>query len=1406
MNINLITSARLERVEGEKGNFHVSLTQHPRFIDPAKCTSCGDCIEVCPVSLPSEYELGMTKRKAVYKRYAQAIPSSFAISKSGTAPCRAACPAHISVQGYIALIAQGRFMDALRLIKEENPLPAVCGRVCHHPCESVCTRGKLDQPVAINFLKRYVADLDLNSAQIYLPDVSEPNGHRVAIIGSGPAGLSCAYFLKKRGYETTIFEKLPIPGGMLTFGIPDYRLPRNIIDAEIRIITNMGVKIETGVDVGKDLSIRRLRDKGYEAIFLGIGSQACKNLNIEGEDLKGVFSGVEFLRHINLGEKPFLGDRVAVVGGGNVAMDAVRSARRTGSGNAFIIYRRGLEEMPANQEEIEECNEEGIEIHTLTNPVRFIGEAGRVKAVKCVKMELGEPDSSGRRRPVPVEGSEFTIEVDSVIQAIGQEADWSCLGPECACNLTEWGTLKVDKITLQSDDPDIFAGGDAVTGPATVVEAIEAGKQAAISIDRYIHGQNLFEGRDKLWDPAKDIDLDVHRIKKRVAMPRLDPFERVENFKEVQLGLSEEQAHAEAERCISCGICSECFQCVEACKAGAVTLETHSQLPRSIELDVGALILAPGSDVFDPLKLSAYSYGKSRDIMTSLEFERILSASGPTMGHLIRPSDSKEPDKIAWIQCVGSRDSHALANGFCSSVCCMYAMKQAVIAREHAGKHLECTIFFMDMRTHGKDFEKYYEEARERHKIRFIRSRAPAVEVLDKSRQITVSYTGEDERAAQEDFDMVILSVGLETSSETLDLAKRLDIDLTEGKFCKTGAFHPVSTSADGIYACGTFCGPKDIPQSVIEAGSAAAEASALLMEARGTLTRGKRPPVERQVGGQRPRIGVFVCQCGINIGGVVDVPKVREYAKALPFVEYVTDNLYTCSQDTQETMAREISENALNRIVVAACTPKTHEALFQDTLIEAGLNRYLFEMANIRNQDSWVHRDDPEAATEKAKDLVRMAVSKVALLEPLEETKIRINKDVLIVGGGVAGMAAARNLSSQGYSVNIVERLPQLGGQARGLLTTWQGEDIRQGLEGMISQVESDRNIRIHLESTISKVEGFVGNFTTTLEKKGGLETIDHGVAILATGAEETRPSEYLYGEDHRVMTHLEFDRMIISQDSTIGNLKTMAFIQCVGSREPARPYCSRVCCTHSIKTALKLKEINPDMDIFIFFRDIRTYGEREYLYREARLKGIIFIPYTLAAKPRVFKGPDSLRIEFFDQILKEGISLDADILCLASAIAPRGNEKIARFFKAPLNEDGFFIERHAKLGPSECATDGVFLCGMCHYPKSIDESVAHALSAASRAGSLLAKDSIMASGIVAEVDAVRCSGCGVCADICPYSAPALIENGHLEGTAEINPVLCKGCGLCVSSCRSGAVRLKGFDQCQIMSMINQA
>ena len=837
-----------------------------------------------------------------------------------------------------------------------------------------------------------------------------------------------------------------------------------------------------------------------------------------------------------------------------------------------------------------------------------------------------------------------------------------------------------------------------------------------------------------------------------------------------------------------------CRACEKFCKAQAIDF---SQEDTTATIEVGAVLLAPGFKPFDPSKLSTYGYSALPNVITALELERLLSAGGPTTGHLVRPGDQMEPARIAFLQCVGSRDLNKGDHSYCSSVCCMYALKDAIIAKEHSHGELDVTIFFMDMRTVGKDFERYLEKAKAAG-IHFIRCRVHSISPAHEGHEgnVAIRYVAEDGTVLEQEFDLAVLAHGLEITDQTVHLAETLGVELDSHHFTQASSFTPVATSRPGIYACGVLTGPKDIPQSVMEASAAAGAIAARLAKARHTETQEKVAPPGRDVTGEPPRIGVFVCDCGINIAGVVDVPSVVEYARTLPFVEFAAENMFTCSQDTQETMAQVIAANNLNRIVVAACSPRTHEPLFQETLINAGLNKYLFEMANIRNQDSWVHGGDPEAATEKARDLVRMAVVKAAILAPLKETEISVTPSALVIGGGVAGMAAARNLSEQGFKVELVEKSDTLGGIANELFHTAKGEDVRGFVKSLAETVQADENITLHLSTTVTDVDGFVGNFVSKLSD--GTE-VSHGAAILATGAGELKPAEFLYGQDARVLTSLEMDARFIAQDPGLGKAGAAVFIQCVGSRNEERPYCSKVCCTHSVLNALELKKRNPEAMAYILYRDVRTFGEREDLYREARQKGVVFIRYELDRKPVVTKEGSDLIVRVLDPILGREVDIPTDYLVLASAIVSRRDTELAQLFKVPMDDDGWLLEAHQKLRPVDFATDGVFMAGLAHYPKPIEESIAQAQAAAARAATVLSSTRLMVGGTVAEILAARCTGCGVCIEVCPYSAIALDE----KDKAVVNEAVCKGCGTCVASCRSGASTLKGFTNAAIFAQI---
>jgi heterodisulfide reductase subunit A-like polyferredoxin len=1396
LNIELLTTSELLDLTGEEGDFTARVIQHPRYIDVTKCTSCGECAKVCPVETTDAYNEGLSTKKAVFKQYAQAMPGAYAISKRGTAPCKATCPAHVSAQGFVALIREGKYPEGLALFKDAHPFPAVCGRVCHHPCEGACTRGDADDPVGIQYLHRFLADLDLSRETPYIPDIAEARDEQVAVIGAGPAGLAAAYFLRRRGYPVTVFEKLPVPGGMMAVGIPSYRLPRDILAAEIGIIERMGVTIRTGVTFGQDITLHSLKQAGYQAVFLGTGLHLAHRLNVEGEDLPGVLNGVAFLRDVALGRPASLGKKVIVVGGGNVAMDAARTCLRLGSQEVSVIYRRTRSEMPAYEDEVREAEEEGIRFSFLTIPVQILGADDKVTSLRCIKTELGAPDESGRQRPVPVEGSDYLLDADAVIVAIGQAADLGFTQREGIPSSTK-GLLEADPLTLETPVKGVFAGGDIIYGPRSVVEAVECGKEAAESIHRFLIGQDMREGRKKDWSYVKpETTGEPHRP--RIPMPQRPLTERQGNFEEVALGYGETEALKEADRCLKCGICSECYQCVTSCLAEAIV---HDQQPVEREIRVGSVILSPGADVFDTAPFEdLYHHQGHPNVMTSLEFERILSASGPTLGHLTRRSDGKVPEKIAWLQCVGSRDNHHCGNGYCSAMCCMYAIKEAVIAKDHSHHPLDTAIFFMDMRTVGKDYEAYYNRARDEHGVRFIRSRVHTIEPIPGTDDLEIVYSDETGGIHHETFEMVVLSVGLQIGQETVELGRRLGLELDRYHFASTHPFAPVSTSRKGVYVSGVFQGPKDIPGSVTEASAAACAAASTLSGARDQDTRTFEVPSEMDVAGDAPRIGVFVCNCGINIGGVVDVPQVTAYASGLPYVVLADENLFTCSQDTQDRIREVIRENHLNRIVVASCTPRTHEPLFQETLQACGLNKYLFEMANIRDQDSWVHADDPAGATEKAKDLVRMAVARAALLHPLHERNIPVNKRALVIGGGVAGMNAALGLADQGFEAVIVEKESQLGGLCRQLTTTIEGADIQRYVSELTERVTQNERIQVLAESLIVGFTGFKGNFTTEVLVGPGMyqRKIDHGVVILATGAREYTPKEYLYGEDPRVMTQIALGKRLELKGAD--DLGQVVMIQCVGSRNQEHPNCSRVCCQSAVKNALHIKELNPDADVYILYRDMRMYGLLEGYYTEARRQGVIFCRFSQDHPPRVEASDEGIRVTFPDHVLQRDIQVCADRLVLSAGMVAEDTEELASILKLPRNDDGYFIEAHVKLRPVDLANEGIFLCGTAHGPKLISEAVSQAMAAASRAATFLSQDEIRLSAVTAHVDPDRCAACLICVRACPYGVPRI----NAEGVSEIDEALCHGCGICAAECPAKAIELNWYEDDQIMIKVD--
>jgi len=1387
----------LVELNGKPGNFTAKVHQEPRFIDLDKCTSCGECAKVCPITCSNEYDEGLSERKAAFKKYPQAIPGAYGIDKRGTAPCKATCPAHVSIQGYIALINQGKYREALELFKQEHPFPGICGRVCHHPCEEICTRNDVDQPLAIRELHRFLADYERQQGDWYIPEVAESREEKVAIIGSGPAGLTTAYCLARQGYQVTIYEKLPVTGGMMAVGIPEYRLPRDLLADEIQVIQKMGVEIKTGVTFGEDITLESLKKDGFSAVFLAIGLHGGRKLGVENEDAEGVLQGVDFLRDSALGKDVAIGEDVVVVGGGNVAIDVALTAKRKGAKNVTLICLEAREEMPAWQHEIEEALEGDIQIVNSYGPKSFfIDKTNKVSGIEF-KTCTTVFDEEGRFNPQYDDNVCQPFFGDTMIVAIGQSAQLEHIKAQ-GIPVTPRGGLEADPVTLQTGIDWVFAGGDAFYGPKSVVDAVSCGKEAAESIHRFLNGQDLAANREKTWEFEKP-DIENEPKKARTSVRCLDPEARECNFLEVSFGYDEAEAQTEAQRCLECGICSECYQCVTACLAEAID---HSQTPIDKEIKVGSVILSSGTDLYDPSGLKEfYHYGVNPNVMTSLEFERILSASGPTMGHLVRPSDEKEPKKVAWLQCVGSRDTNKCGNGYCSSVCCMYTIKDAMIAKEHSKDDLDCAVFNMDIRSFGKDYEKYYDRARDQEGVRFVKARVHTITDDPETRNLKVAFADEAGQMQEESFDMLVLSVGLQVGEASVELARRLEIDLNHYNFVATDPLAPVATSRAGVYTCGIFQGPKDIPASVTEASAAAAAAGVDVAEARGTLSKKIVLAEEFDVSEEEPRIGVFVCSCGINIAGVVDVPGVQAYAATLPDVVFTDNNLFTCSQDTQEDIKKKIKEEKLNRVVVASCSPKTHAPMFMETLEACGLNKYLFEMANIRNQNSWVHANNPDIATQKAKDLVRMAVARSSRLRPLKEKIIGVSKRALVIGGGIAGMNAALNISKQGLPVTLIEKGSELGGMARKLHHTIEGADIQQYLHDLIEDVTARENIEILTNAVVMSFDGFQGNFATEIGVGPMRESkiIEHGVILVATGANEYEPKEYLYGTDERVKTQVELTDHLHSKGAE--KLECVTMIQCVGSRNEENPNCSRICCQSAVKNALAIKEANPDTQVFILYRDMRTYGLLEDYYTKARQKGVIFVRFDKAHPPEVEATEDGLLVTVKDHVLQQPIQIRSDLLALSAGVAAAETEELSKIMKLNRNPEGFFLEAHVKLRPVDMGSDATFLCGTAHSPKLISESIAQSQAAASRAMTFLSKDEIRLSAITAKVDVEHCVKCLTCVRSCPFDVPKFdIEKGEIV----IDEAMCHGCGVCASVCPRQAINLSFYEDDQILCKID--
>jgi heterodisulfide reductase subunit A-like polyferredoxin len=1260
-------------------------------------------------------------------------------------------------------------------------------------------------------LKRFVVDYSLAYGREPVTPAARTHPEWVAVVGAGPAGLTAAHDLVKLGYGVTVYEALPVAGGMMRVGIPAHRLPKGVLQQDIDDILSLGVVLKTNSPV-KDP--KALLDEGYDAVCIATGiSSRNHSLGIEGEGAEGVHSAATFLRKINLGEPVTIGNRVAVVGGGITALDAAAVARRLGPKEVHLVLDRPRGEIPAYHWEMEAVDAEGINLIERATATRILTQDDKVVSIELAQTARGTVvDSNGRRRPKVKAGTEFNLDVDTVIATVGQFSDLSYLD-------SQFDDLVVDRQSLASDIPGLFVVAGRKTGASFIIDAVALGHQVATSIHRYLQNQPLGQPISPTLPVAKssrqELNQKVERgeisVKPRAESAMLPMEERVTGFREVILGLTEHQARHEAERCLQCGVCSECLACEYVCGPDAID---HNMVSKEEAINVGAVILAPGYQAYHAELSEEFGYGRYPNVITALQFERLLSASGPTMGHVKRLSDNKPPQRIAFLQCIGSRDQE---HDYCSAVCCMYATKEATIAKEHSPE-MDVHIFMMDMRAFSKGYWSYFERAKQRYGVQYHRSRVSSLQEDPQTNDLLLQYYDESGENQLKRFDLVVLSVGMEISESVKELGKRIGIELDQYGFCHTVQFNPLETSRPGIYAVGPFREPKDIPESVVEASGAAAASAALLSNSRWKLTQKAEYPIELDVANEPPRIGVFVCHCGSNIGGFLDVPELTEYAQGLPNVVHAEHSLYACSQDSIKLIAERVQEQNLNRVVIASCSPLTHGPLFQDSLRSVGLNPYLFEMANIRNQCSWVHSDDWEVATDKSKALVRMAVARSAILTPQSTIDVSVKRTALVVGGGAAGMTAALALANQGFPVHLVEKEPELGGNLRFVYTSQPDADnsLYQEspqviLQELVEQVGNHPAIQTHFESTVTNSTGFRGNFSSIIRHQDGNSTnISHGVSILATGGEEYNGPEFGFGTHSDIITQLKLEDYLENHLSRIEALNSVVMIQCVG---PAEKYCSRICCTVALKNAIQLKRVNPEIEIIILYKDIRVYGFKERLYQEARRLGILFSRYDEEHIPSVEQNPVKtgeigLRVRAWDTTLESYLHLEPDLVVLSMPVVPHPDtQQLASIFKVSVDTDGFFSEAHIKLRPVDSTTDGVFMAGMALYPKLVDETIIQAQAAAARASRVLSQETLTAGGRVAVVDPSFCTGCLTCLRICPYGVPNiqvdLMGIGGIIGAAYVEPAVCQGCGICAAECPAGAIQLMHYTDEQMRAKV---
>ena len=844
-----------------------------------------------------------------------------------------------------------------------------------------------------------------------------------------------------------------------------------------------------------------------------------------------------------------------------------------------------------------------------------------------------------------------------------------------------------------------------------------------------------------------------------------------------------------------------CEACLKVCEAQAIDLH---QVPHEWEQAAGVVILAGGAVPAPGTDFPGYEHP---DVVTSIEFERLLSATGPHAGKLLRPSDQTPPGRIAFIQCVGSRDLRPGSEPYCSGFCCMAALKEALVAQEISSMEVEAAIFYLDIRAQGKGYEGYLERARERG-VRLVRSRVTGVNPQPEG-GIALRYTDARGRPREELFDLAVLAVGLRPGKDLPGWASRLGVALNEHGFIESSPLMPVCTAREGLLVCGTAREPMDIPEAVATGAAAAAVASQILTVAPRSWAPPVRLPEPGLETGHPPKIGVFLCHCGTNIAKTIDLPKLEAAVRQMPGVVHVEEDIFACSVESTNRMIETIRTLELSRVVVAACTPLTHEAVFRRVVAAAGLNPGYFVMANLREQCAWVHQAEPEAALTKARDLMAMAVRRSWALTPIRLQSFPVIPRALALGGGVAGMSAALTLANQGFHTYLIERDRQLGGLTRRRFFTLEGPDPQEFLQELQAAVYLHPNVEVLTRTEMVRLEGHVGQFRTTVHRRTqeGIQErrLEHGVVVAATGGREFLPQgRHLYGEDPRVLTQWELEAKINAWDLDLPDVRRVVMIQCVGSREPEHPYCSRVCCSQALKNALLLKDRYPLIKITVLYRDLRAYGFRESYYQQAKARGVEFIPLEPERPPRLTAPRRrALTVWVWDELLGREVALRADLVILSAGVEPaQGSEQVARQLGIPRTLGGFFLEAHQKLRPVDTATEGVFICGLAHYPKSLGETVAQAQAAAGRAAGILFQEELLTGELTASIAPEQCRRCLACVEVCPYGAVRLADGGFPAVQTEV----CRGCGICAAECPGEAIRMSRATDAELSAQIEAA